>query len=93
MSTNIDTALRRMAEAEPHPGLAGLEGRVMSAIAGRPASSGLAFGATLSAAAFALVLGIVSNAVPPVEARAASTLAPFGAPSLLAPSSLLLEPR
>ncbi|MBN9554454.1 MAG: hypothetical protein J0H61_07260 [Alphaproteobacteria bacterium] len=93
MSSNIDNALARIAGAETHPGLAGLEDRVMSAIEGRPPSSGLAVGATLSAAAFALVLGIVSNAVPSAEARAASTLAPFGAPSPLAPSSLLLEPR
>lgn len=93
MSSNIDSALARMAGAEPHPGLAGLEDRVMSAIAARPQSSGLAVGAMLSAAAFALVLGVVSNAVPPAETRAALTLAPFGAPSPLAPSSLLLEAR
>ena len=93
MNNDIDSALARFAGAEPHAGLAGLEDRVMSAIASRPPSSGLAIGASLSAAAFALVLGIVSNAVPPAEARAASPLAPFGAPSPLAPSSLLLEPR
>jgi hypothetical protein len=93
MNNDIDSALARFAGAKPHAGLAGLEDRVMSAIASRPPSSGLAMGASLSAAAFALVLGIVSNAVPPAEARAASPLAPFGAPSPLAPSSLLLEPR
>ncbi len=93
MNNDIDSALARFAGAEPHAGLAGLEDRVMCAIASRPSSSGLAMGASLSAAAFALVLGIVSNAVPPAEARAASPLAPFGAPSPLAPSSLLLEPR
>jgi len=93
MNKDIDSALARIAGAEPNVGLAGFEDRVMSAIASRPASSGLAIGASLSAAAFALALGIVSNAVPPAEARAASTLAPFGAPSPLAPSSLLLEPR
>ena len=92
MNSNIDTALTRIAEAGPHPGLAGLEDRVMFAIASQPPHS-LAIGASLSAALFALVFGVVSNAVPPDEARAASTLAPFGAPSPLAPSSLLLEPQ
>jgi hypothetical protein len=93
MNNDIDSALARLTRAEPHRGLAGFEDRVMSAIASRPPSSGLAIGASLSVAAFALVLGIVSNAVPPGEARAASPLSPLGAPSPLAPSSLLLEPR
>ena len=93
MNNDIDSALARFAGAEPHAGLTGLESRVMSAIASRPSSSGLAMGASLSAAVFALGLDIVSNAVPPAEARASSPLAPFGAPSPLAPSSLLLEPR
>ena len=93
MNSNIDTALTRIAEAGPHPGLAGLEDRVMLAIASQPPSHSLAISASLSAALFALVFGVVSNAVPPGEARAASTRAPFGAPSPLAPSSLLLEPQ
>lgn len=93
MNNDIDSALARFAGAEPHAGLTGLEDRVMSAIASRPSPSGLAIGTTLSAAAFALMLGIVSNAVPSSEARAASPLAPLGAPSPLAPSSLLLGSR
>lgn len=92
MNSNIDTALTRISEAEPHPGLAGLEDRVAVAIASQ-SPHGLAIGASLSAALFALVLGVASNAVPAAEARAASPLAPFGSANPLAPSSLLLEPR
>lgn len=92
MNNNVDSALTRIAETGPHPGLVGLEDRVMLAIASQPPHS-LATGASLSAALFALVLGVVSNAVPPDEARAPSTLAPFGTASPLAPSSLLLEPQ
>ena len=77
MNNDIDSALARFAGGEPHAGLAGLEDRVMSAIASRPPSSGLAVGTTLSAAAFALMLGIVSNAVPSSEARAASPRLPI----------------
>ena len=53
MNNDIDSALVRFAGVAPHAGLAGFEDRVMSAIASRPPSSGLAMGATLSAAAFA----------------------------------------
>lgn len=92
MNSNIDDALSRIAAMEAHPGLVGLEDRVMLVLAAQP-PRGLALGATLGAAAFALSLGLASNAVPSTEARATSASAPFGAPGPLAPSSLLLEPR
>lgn len=93
MNSDIDSALIRIAQAKPHPGLAGLEDRVSLAIGNQPPPHGLAIGVSLGAALFALLLGVASNAVPATEARAASPLAPFGSPGPLAPSSLLLEPR
>ncbi len=92
MGSDIDDALERLACAGPHPGLAGIEERVLSRIAAEP-SGMTALGTTLGAAIFALLLGVVSNAIPSSQARAMPVLAPFGAPSALAPSTLLLESR
>ncbi|WEK02030.1 MAG: hypothetical protein P0Y59_10235 [Candidatus Sphingomonas phytovorans] len=88
MGNNIDDALARLSSATPHEGLAGLEDRVLGAISSQPAS-GLGTGATLAATGLALVLGLVSNAIPSSAARAAPALSPLGAPSPLAPSALL----
>lgn len=88
MDTDIDQALARIGAQDTHPDLSGLEDRVLARIGARPKPA-LALGTTLGAAMFALALGVMSNTVPTGEARAA-TLAPFGAPSPLAPSSLLL---
>lgn len=92
MSPDLDDTLSRLASTSAHPGLVELEERVLRSIASQP-PRGFSTGATLGGVAFALALGIVSNAVPATAARAASPLAPFGAPSPLVPSSLLLEPR
>lgn len=88
MGINIDDALARLASDTPHHGLAGLEDRVMNAIATQPAA-GVGAGATLAAVGLALALGVFSNVVPSADAQAATTLSPFGAPSPLAPSTLL----
>lgn len=89
MRMNIDDALTRLASGTPHSGLDGMEERVLGAIASQPAT-GHGTGATLAAAGLALALGVFSNIVPSANAHAAPTLAPFGAPSPLAPSSLLV---
>ena len=88
MSTNIDDALARLASTTPHHGLAGLEDRVLNAIATQPAA-GVGAGTTLAAVGLALALGVFSNVVPSIDAQAAPTLSPLGAPSPLAPSTLL----
>jgi len=88
MDTNIEDALARLASATPHSGLAGLEDRVLTAIAIQPAGAGAA-GMTLTAMGMALALGLFSNVVPATDAQAAPVLSPFGAASPLAPSTLL----
>jgi hypothetical protein len=92
MHTDIDDALAALGRQPSHNGLAGLEDRVLRAIEDQPTA---AFGAgmTLTAVTLALALGVVSNVVPSTRANAAPTLAPFGAPSALAPSTLLGEAR
>ena len=87
MTIDLDDALSRLASGAPHRGLAGLEDRVLGAIASSRAT-GIGAGATLAAMGFALALGAMSNLAPASEARA-SPLSPLGAPSALAPSTLL----
>ena len=87
MTIDLDDALSRLASGAPHRGLAGLEDRVFGAIASSRAT-GIGAGATLAAMGFALALGAMSNLAPVSEARA-SPLSPLGAPSALAPSTLL----
>jgi len=87
MTIDLDDALSRLASGAPHRGLAGLEDRVLGALAS-PRAAGIGAGATLAAMGFALALGTVSNLAPVSEARA-SPLSPLGVPSALAPSTLL----
>ena len=87
MTIDLDDALSRLATGAPHPGLSGLEDRVMGAIAS-PRAASIGAGATLAAIGFALALGTMSN-LAPVSAARASSLSPLGAPSALAPSTLL----
>ena len=90
MVGNIDDALARLASEAPSRGLDGLEDRVLSAISNQPAAVGA--GATLTAIVVALAIGMLSNAVPEAGAEA-SVLSPLGAPSPLAPSTLLVGSR
>ena len=92
MAMNIDDALTRLASDAPHPGLAGLEDRVLDAIASR-AAVGIGAGTTVTAAILALALGVFSNIIPSTDAQAAPILSPLGAPSPLAPSTLLVGSR
>ncbi len=89
MSVHIDDALARLSASAEHPGLEGLEDRVLSAI-GRESIRAVGARATLAAAAFALFLGALSNVVPTADAEAAAIISPFGASSPLAPSTLLI---
>ncbi len=88
MTLDLDTTLGRLGAAKPHPGLDGLEDRVLTSIAERPARD-LAMRTTIAGAAFALLLGVGSVVYPAPQARAIDVV-PFGVPSPLAPSTLLL---
>lgn len=88
MTMDIDSVLGRIAGQDPHPGLDGLEDRVMTIIAEQPARAS-AMRTTIAGAAFALLLGVGSVVYPAPEARA-KEMAPFGMPGPLAPSTLLL---
>lgn len=92
MTRNIDNVLAGLAASATHPGLNGLEDRVLLAINAPPMQT-IGAGATLTAAAFALIFGAFSNLVPAADAQAAPVLSPFGISSPLAPSTLLTERR
>ncbi|MES2337307.1 MAG: hypothetical protein V4537_04330 [Pseudomonadota bacterium] len=91
MDMDIDTALGRIGRHDLHPGLNGLEDRVLTMIADRPARA-MATRTTIAGVAFALLLGVGSVIYPAPAARATQT-APFGIPSPLTPSTLLLGTR
>jgi hypothetical protein len=87
--TNIDAELARLREMPVHPRLASIDAAVLAGVAihaaGSRPLSGTVFG---MAALAALTIGIAGSALPGTPVRAAS-IAPFGAPPALAPSSLL----
>lgn len=87
--TNIDAELARLREMPVHPRLASIDEAVLAGVAvhavGSRPLSGTVFGI---AALAALTIGIAGSALPGTPVRAAS-IAPFGAPPALAPSSLL----
>lgn len=89
MGMNIDDALAQMAIGAQHRGLTGLEDRVLGAIAMQSAS-GPGAGAALTAIGLALAFGVASNVMPSTRAQAAPASSPLGAPSPLAPSTLLV---
>lgn len=88
MDFDIDGALGRIWQQDPHPGLDGLEDRVIILITERSART-MAMRTTVAGVGFALLLGVFSGIYPASEARA-SQLALFGVSSPLAPSDLLL---
>ncbi|QNQ09675.1 hypothetical protein [Sphingomonas alpina] len=85
----IEAMLARLRDAPVHPGLAMIDAAVFDELAARAAAppplSARAFGV---AAVMALAIGIAGAALPGRSARAAP-ISPFGAPSALAPSTLL----
>ena len=84
---NLDDMLTRLGNAPLDPRLAMIDEAVLAELAAHDTSSAFR---SLGAAAFAaLAIGFVSTGLPGTPAAAAS-IAPFGAPPALAPSSLLL---
>ena len=91
MSVDLERWLSLVAASEPHADLEGLEACVLERLRERRQNS-LATGVTLSFAAVSLLMGVAGSVLPTTRAQAASS-APFGIPSALAPSSLLLSGR
>lgn len=89
MSTDLDRSLGHLAAASPDAALHGLEERVLAGIAERRQQA-LATRITVTFASVALLMGVGSAVLPAARASATAT-APFGMPSALAPSSLLLS--
>lgn len=89
MSVDLDKSLGLLAAAEPHADLEGLEACVLARV-GERRQHNLATGITLSFAAVSLLMGIIGATLPTSRAHATAS-APFGMPSALAPSSLLLS--
>lgn len=86
---DIDAALSRLREYPANPRLDQIDDAVLAAVDfqrrhGAPLS-GAVFGL---AAGLALTVGVLGSTLPSSEARTAS-IAPFGAPPALAPSTLL----
>ncbi len=86
---DVDTALRRLHDMPVDPRLAGIEAAVFDGIAARDAHGQPLSGSLVGiAASFALVVGLLGAAFPGYTEPAPS-IAPFGAPTALAPSTLL----
>lgn len=92
MSKDIDTLLMRLATAPVHPGLAGMEERVMAKLASLAASPEMAHPVRFAAVASALAL-VMGIGGADLTQRPAPTLSPFTASNPLAPSSLLASAR
>lgn len=89
MNADLDRTLGHLATVSPKAALYGLEERVLAGIKTRRQQA-VATRVTLTFASVALLMGVGSAIVPSARAGAA-TVAPFGVPSALAPSSLLLS--
>lgn len=86
---DLDAVLTKLAHAPVPPALEAVEGRVLARIASRPtARAGLGLGALT--VAFGLAMGVVAGGAVTTPAQAASSLAPLGPGSPLAPSTLLV---
>ncbi len=87
--TNIDAALARLREMPVHPDLESIDLAVMADIAERTSASTSMSAAMLGlAATTALLVGVAGSVIQPAPVRMAS-VAPFGTPAALAPSTLL----
>jgi hypothetical protein len=86
--TDLDQLLARVRDLPPDPRLTSIDAGVfdgLAALAARPSLPRDAFGMTFG---IALLVGLVGAALPTPTAQA-SSLFPLGAPSALAPSTLL----
>lgn len=95
MTMDLDAALRRLAAAPPHPGLAGIESAVFRRLAEQrrdDARSRVRLGVV--AAVGAVLMGVAGAGVTGVTSAAQTqTLSPFGPSTPLAPSTLLATSR
>ncbi|WP_156839119.1 hypothetical protein [Novosphingobium aquimarinum] len=86
---DVDAALSRLRELPVDPRLETIDGVVIDALAYQRRHGAPLSGAVFSiAAGIALSVGFLGSAIPARETRVAS-IAPFGAPPALAPSTLL----
>ncbi|QNA86651.1 hypothetical protein G4G27_23730 [Sphingomonas sp. So64.6b] len=86
---DIDAMLARLRDAPAHPGLAMIDAAVFDELAARAAPPPpLGARAFSVAAVMALAVGIAGAALPGAPANV-TPISPFGAPSALAPSTLL----
>ena len=88
---DIDLILGRVRAAPLPSELANLDDAVLGALASRPASGTVVRSIGMAAAA-ALAVGIIGG-IPAGKDQAVAAVAPLGAPSPLAPSSLLVGDR
>jgi hypothetical protein len=89
MMTDIDAAMARLRDMPVHPRLASIDAAIFEAMSARAAATRPLSGTLLGLAAItSLTIGFASSALPGTQARAAS-MAPFGTPPALAPSTLL----
>ncbi len=80
------TDLDLLRDIAPHPGLDGIEQRVLARVAARQREAA-GSRTTLGLAAVAMLMGVAGSWFPAAPAQAAAT---FGTPGALAPSTLLL---
>lgn len=86
---DVDTALRRLHDLPVDPRLTGIEAAVFDGIARQDAHGRQLSGSLVGiAASLALVVGLLGATIPGYPEPAPS-IAPFGAPAALAPSTLL----
>jgi len=89
---DIDDLLSRLGREPVHPGLAGIDAAVLDAMRLHGAQDDRLGARTLGLGGLAaLCVGIAVTALPHRPAQASVSTAPFGAPSPLAPSTLLAE--
>ncbi|MDF0541252.1 hypothetical protein PX699_02765 [Sphingobium sp. H39-3-25] len=91
---DIDNVLRRLSEQPVHPGLVEMDGAVMDALRARRAGEARPDALMMSLAVVAaLGIGFAGSTLPRRAPQRIAASAPFGAPSALAPSTLLGEPE
>ncbi|GEM_PF-2015745 len=89
---DLDLMLARLADAPAPAALAGIDAIVLERIAARR-GPGFSRSMLVGAAFLALVTGLAGGLWPLERAQRSDTLAPFGAASPLAPSTLLASSR
>lgn len=88
--TDIESALARLRDLPVDPRLSMIDAAVLDGLQRQLAAGGRQSGGLFAtAAAVALVTGILGSAIPGTPANAASNPFPLGAPAALAPSTLL----